>query len=628
MDIAILHLSDLHIVEQNGSYSQILDNLIDDAQTQCTGFKHIVLVITGDIIDVAQYTSSNMDIALSFFKKLRDKLGEKIVGVEIVPGNHDKKRQVINKTLIDEKKAADSINNISAEEWEYFLVPYKMYLELANDIRELFNKNSPTLKDTSYIDEIDEKCFKIIFINLDTSWASHGGPGDKRQLCIEERRLIELKEEYQKKIKSIEKEYITIATAHHPLNWLREKDEAILSSWLLNPDFLNINIYLCGHTHDRQIKSLFDTYKSYITLVTGIGWAEKTAEEGKEKHRYSIYNLNIRNNSCEIIIRKTQSNGAFDFDNDILLTDEEKEDKHIFLPLYPHRSHARIEIPIYWQNKIKNSYIFLNKQILTDMKKISNIFCEITRRMASFREKDIRDFFIKFELNKKSTGTISKQEIYEKYFYSNVETEEVVYLFSNVKNQKILFDNLLAFLRELCGAVVNEFKTSFTDISDFRFHFRKMYEIKDGKSSLENYLYIAICQSTSDGCSDPPPIRDLNYSKSLVRLAYETKHALVYMHNKDHNSLDLSKNTYDKFITLVPNVTKNSCPVIINKKEISLPYLSASLSVHQGEGNSLLLDILNYMNFDEFIFKFVYDYISQFKINMNSFLQEEVHEAR
>mgnify|MGYP001139969734 FL=1 len=279
MNICILHLSDLHINTKNGSYSEVLGNLINDIKDQCSNLKRIILVITGDIIDQAHFSNDNYEIAIKFFKDLQLAIGNKIVGIEFAPGNHDKERQEINNELINKERNKDEISNITDTDWEYFLIPYKKYLQLINEIRLLFNKNSVTIKNTYYVEAIDEKDFKIIFINLDTSWSSYGGNADKRNLCIDEKQLNNLKESYQKEKREDNKKIITIMTAHHPLNWLKEKDESYISSWLLNTEYFNIDFYLCGHTHDRQIKSLFDTYKSYITLVTGIGWDEKTPEE-------------------------------------------------------------------------------------------------------------------------------------------------------------------------------------------------------------------------------------------------------------------------------------------------------------------------------------------------------------
>lgn len=617
MDISILHLSDLHIVEKNGTYSEILGYLIDDIKEQCLYLKHIVLVITGDIINKAFYTDKNKKITLNFFHVLHKEIGDKIVGVEIVPGNHDKEQHEINKKLVEEQRISDKISNISEKEWEYYLVSFKQYLALMNEIRSIFNKNSVKINNTYYVESIDEKDFKVIFINLDTSWSSYGGNIDKRNLCIDEQQLNILKDAYQKEKRDTSKKYLTIMTAHHPLNWLKEKDETFISPWLLNSEYFNIDLYLCGHTHDRQIKSFLDTHKSYITLVTGIGWDEATPDEQKDKHRYSIYNLNLSNGSCEIIIRKTCADGKFDYDNDVLLTPEEKEDKRIYLSLEPFDIKPKIKIPVYINNTVKNEYLFVNKKMLEETKQISDAFYEVANHMALFQAMHVRDFFVKYELNKTSKGTVIKQEVYDDYFYKSIESNKVNELFSNIKNYSIIYENFVSYLRELCGTIVNELNDRFSDVKHIRVHFRKYYKNTTGKD-----LYIAFCQATSLNHNPPPAIRDLEYDNSMLKIAFENQSSFVFKHNKMHNPLSMINNMYDDFITMTSQNSKNIYTFKENRKDTSRPFLTASLSVSY-TNRSDLLDILNYLDIGEFIFKLVYDYVSLFKINMEEFIKIE-----
>lgn len=622
MDISILHLSDLHIIDKNGTYSEILGNLINDIKEQCLHYKHIILVITGDIINKATYTDKNQEIVLSFFSTLKKEIGDKIVGVEITPGNHDKEQHEINKALVNNYRKSENITNINITEWDYFLVSYKKYLNLANRIRRIFNKNSILLTNSYYIEEIDELDFKIIFLNLDTSWSSYGGNADKRNLCIDERQVNDLKEEYQKIKRETSKKYVTIMTAHHPLNWLKEKDETFISPWLFNSEYFNIDFYLCGHTHDRQIKSFFDTYKSYITLVTGIGWDEKTPDEERNKHRYSIYNLNIKNGSCEIIVRKTRSDGLFDYDNDILLTNEEKDDKRIYIPLKPFSIKPKITIPIYQNDKIKNEYLFIDNHILEMIKNISTVFYEVANHMALFQAMHIRDFFVKYELNKTSKGTVTKHTIYDNYFYKNIDNQKVDDLFDNIVNNSIIYYNFISYLRELCGTLISELKDKFEEIEYIRLHFRKYF-----KTENEHELYVAFCQAILEDISTPP-IRDIDYNDSMIKIAFEQNKSFVYNHNKTYNPLPMSNSIYQNFITMAPSINKNIHTYKDNRKDVTRPYLTASLSITCKQKTNIL-DILNYLNIQEFIFKLVFEYATLFKINMSKFIEarEEPEDA-
>lgn len=614
MYISILHLSDLHITDNNGTYSEVLDNLIDDVKNECKYLSRIILVITGDLIDRAQYSDATIEITKQFFQKMYETIGNKIIGVEIVPGNHDKERQKINKNLIEEQRALDDISEIVPKEWDYFLVPYKNFIELANDIRNIFNKNSIVNRNSYYFESIDEKDFKIIFINLDTSWSSYGGAEDKRKLCLDMTQLNILKEKYQQEKRELKKPYLTILTAHHPLNWLKEIDETFINDWLLNSEYFNIDFYICGHIHDRQIKSFFDTYKSYITLVTGVGWAEKTADAQKDRHRYSIYNLNLKNNSCEIIIRKTRTDGIFDYDNDVLLSDDERKNKRIYIPIKSYNNRPTIKIPVYVEDKgLKNDYLFINDEILDKIKKINEIFWDVSNHMAQFQSMHVRDFFVKYELSKTSKSTMVKQEIYDDYFYKNIDNSTVDDLFSNIQNYSIIYNNFLSYLRELCGTIVSSFKNNFEAIKYIRLHFRKYYKEED--------LYTALCQATAETVGNPPGIRDLNYDNSLIKLSFETEKSLVYLHNTKYNPLNMKNNKYHNFISMAPHLGQNVYSFKQNRIEQSRPFLSASLSLTCNT-DSNILDILNYLDISHFIFRLVFDYVSLFKIDMEKFIQE------
>lgn len=49
-------------------------------------------------------------------------------------------------------------------------------------------------------------------------------------------------------------------------------------------------------------------------------------------------------------------------ENDVLLTEEKKEDKRIYLPLEHLGVIPKIEIPIFINNTIKREYLFVDKE--------------------------------------------------------------------------------------------------------------------------------------------------------------------------------------------------------------------------------------------------------------------------
>lgn len=93
-DIYILHLSDLHIRNENRGnmpgvfYSNALQRLIEDISKQIKNKENVVIVISGDIIDQGKY-SKHKPAAIKFFQDLRVATDKKICDIIIVPGNHD-----------------------------------------------------------------------------------------------------------------------------------------------------------------------------------------------------------------------------------------------------------------------------------------------------------------------------------------------------------------------------------------------------------------------------------------------------------------------------------------------------------------------------------------------------------
>ena len=103
-DIYILHLSDLHIRNENKGngpevfYSTALRRLIEDISKQIENKENVIIVISGDVIDQGNY-SKNKPAAIKFFQALRTHTDKKIRDIIIVPGNHDKCRDSVNSLI-------------------------------------------------------------------------------------------------------------------------------------------------------------------------------------------------------------------------------------------------------------------------------------------------------------------------------------------------------------------------------------------------------------------------------------------------------------------------------------------------------------------------------------------------
>ena len=111
---------------------------------------------------------------------------------------------------------------------------------------------------------------------FNTAW-NCTGDRDERHLTNWTIQLDDMKKKYaeQKDGKEVN---LTIALAHHPINWLYGKEEDAFRNLLLNENGCNANVYICGHTHDRDVVNWYNNKHSLTTLVSGIGWPEKNGE--------------------------------------------------------------------------------------------------------------------------------------------------------------------------------------------------------------------------------------------------------------------------------------------------------------------------------------------------------------
>lgn len=75
---SILHLSDLHIKKgRNNKYSPVFRKLINDVVSETKNIDALILIVTGDIIDKADFSETS-DVAVLFFSDLITGLNKKI----------------------------------------------------------------------------------------------------------------------------------------------------------------------------------------------------------------------------------------------------------------------------------------------------------------------------------------------------------------------------------------------------------------------------------------------------------------------------------------------------------------------------------------------------------------------
>ena len=375
MDFNILHLSDLHIKDTE-ELQPNLEKLLCDIENQIKNIHKIIIVVTGDIVDKGIYNKNSINNVTCFFSKLKNILNDKFASILIVPGNHDKCQCTSSNIIIENfREYPNVIENITDDDWNYQLLGYQQFFYLEDKIYEIFYPNStiPIKHNQTFgVEKYINNESVILFIKIDTAWCSLGGDKDKRKLRISTHQLDYLKNEYQKMKKEVDgKQILTIALCHHPIKWLMEEDEELLHSYFINEDYLNVDVILCGHVHDIEINNMYNSFRQITTLLTGIGWKENTPSDKRNKHRYSIYVFNLRRNSCEAIVRKTDSMGNFDIDRDFLPDKVSKDRGKLSIPIILRNNYPYIEIPIYSDKGLKNIPLFIDKNILTNIKDYS-----------------------------------------------------------------------------------------------------------------------------------------------------------------------------------------------------------------------------------------------------------------
>ena len=291
-DLCVLHLSDLHI---GGTVlSDKYTGLIKDITVQLKEVQNIVLAVTGDIALHGEVSKSKEAI-IEFFMELHEALADRVVDVEIVPGNHDVNRAYIFNTLPYQTALTD-------------------YLALVDQIVTIFGERK-RFHNAYGVDVVDCGGRSICFLRADTSWFMEGVQFgscvrvhfEKEQMPkseIEDRRLIlrdsknarineyirnqlaavsdELNIQRRKAIARNSPIEVVIALAHHPLSWLMKTSRLSYADFLGSRSIPKVDIWMCGHAHDVKIHYDNDDNQSMAVLMSGVG----SEEQRRSIHRY------------------------------------------------------------------------------------------------------------------------------------------------------------------------------------------------------------------------------------------------------------------------------------------------------------------------------------------------------
>ncbi|MBD5409594.1 MAG: metallophosphoesterase [Treponema sp.] len=617
-DTHILHLSDLHIESKDGKYSSSLKNLIDDIVIQLKSCGKVILVVSGDIVNKGNYSTNTKKAVRLFFTDLYDKIKEKVIDLEIVPGNHDKERNKLYGLL--SKSIQSSDEELDEEEWDFQLKSFSSFMDMHREILSIFNlKDKDKSSNTFGISSISLKSGQLIFIRLDTSWCSYSD-NDNGKLKIgkfqRDRLLATYKKEKENlKTESSNSNFLTIAISHHPLNLLSQFEEDESNKLLLSDSGLNVDILLCGHVHTLSLAHYFNHEHSLLTLVTGI-----CGEDNLENnHRYSIYALNLANNTCDIIMRQS-GKAQFNYDYSIYVGDKKSASNKLTYPIKVRESHAFIEMETHEiENKKRR---FLDNHLLSKVPLVCSALSDFARNMANKNAIYKNDFLDKFRLENCSTEEDKKNyEELEAYFTRRSALSD--------RGVKILekhysTESFLAFLQEICDELISCLEDCFSQKSILRVHIRAFDKSNDEYKSL--------CYNTNmekKPTEDLSP-RSLKWNKFL-EIAYKGKNPIIYSANLCLNEIDTS---WDDFLTIIPDcigIDKAfSQPIKGNKFEnTKRPWLTFGLSFKSSsKSDSDILYILSFLGIQDIIKSIIDDYIDIFKIHLQDVFENNQSKAK
>lgn len=655
-DITILHLSDLHIESSDGSYSNLLKHLLDDIESTTKYVKEgsLVVVVTGDILH--QANSRALQSASKFFKDLNIKIGRKVKKIYIVPGNHDKCRTTDDKFLIPAYRALREHKNKESHEfrtksifddgfrnsfWSFHHKAYDSdtgsgYIGLTKEIYKEFGMKDDEIEEAKYINNTYGVCSveifgkRFCFILLNTSW-SCVDDFDNRNLIIGKFQLDEIREQYRREINAEpERDFaLTIALGHHPMNSLKGEEEDMLFSSMVSFEGLKTDVYLCGHTHDRDIVNWSNNTHSVTTLVTGIGWPEKEDSSHVGQHTYSIYVFNIDENSTDIYVRGTDDRGVFNPDFRIYASNIDKNIEKISKPIHPNDCYPYIVLSS--SSITSQASYYITKEFMSKIQQYHSKIGKFQYIVGALTESDKNELYENISIgDKENIGEFDDgsedtddfnrydQALFS-YLYQTIDIDiadipdDVTELLNISKNRNLTNEMLLGFLTKICQILkmlLTDDNCREGDVA--RFHFRFL-------SNFNTYTYRRLCTSfnTKEEMGEND-ISEMDYG-DLLKLSYDTGNGCIYTINEATCARKLSAK-WMNFITVVPTFDRNN----YNRKTFSRtekhPFITFGLTTNT---NSLywLLYCMDYFSIKNVLDELIDRYIQIFGIDLKRFCE-------
>lgn len=644
-DFVILHLSDLHIVSHKGDYSTALHKMIDHICGVTNDYKKIIIVVTGDIVEKGEFEKSAKTIK-NFFEDIKNKLGEKIVDLVFTPGNHDKKRGVLNLPDSDKILEEKFWNDFKENDWQYFENQFEEYLKTTKAIREDIFKLSPAFDGTYGLHHVTLDNFNICFLCVNSSWSCMGD-NESGKLRIGRFQLDDLKEQYQSSVKKQSYD-LTIALMHHPTDWLTQVEQKYFNQYMIDEYRLNTNIILQGHIHEKEIYNWYNQNHSITTFVTGMGWDQQ--KELKDLgHRYSIYEINCHSKIARVNTYVSDSCGNFNEDTTVY------RGNNLVFPLNVHK-YLEINMLHFKDNEI--SCYFPDGNIVEDLSSLTTQLCDfvcimhdiLTKYQMAYENHLLiqRDILCKFktlvfEENHK-IHNMSKEELYNKLDFNDVQKHyslsdevsdahitildciekirnhlistcdleenvnqefspsdyyHIIENFSSKQTEIYMKEKFLSFLGEFCLRIQAKIFSNrdFESGDTVRFHFRAM----ESKEVLKYRKIFSLTLSKDDlgkvNSIENADLTDIDYCGSLIEQSFEKNKTLLHSLNPSGNNHE-KKDCWLDFITIATSNDFNTRKIEKDDEIMRYPYITFGVTVNNFKFQEKIR-LLSYIGFEK-----------------------------
>ncbi len=637
-DLTILHLSDLHIDGQGRTYSELLKNLLNDIKGQFQSLSNhsFVLVITGDIINIGARKAINN--AKKFFNDIKNKIGDRLLGIYIVPGNHDKYRSKENELLIPsyrsyleckfsyyperEKSGKPGFSDEYFEKlWEKQKDTYKEsgYNELINYIYDElfpeFKEMGDVVKDTFGVHVLEIEGKKFCFILFNTAWSCIDDY-DYRHILIGDFQMKRIKEKYDE-LTDEEEIALTLAMGHHPLNFLYGSEQDSVFNNLIFKESICSEVYMCGHTHDRDIINWSNTNHTMYTLMTGIGWPDKDVQN-QQYHYYSIYNFNLDLNSLDIYVRSTRGDK---FRPDLSIYGENDDTVQLVRAIRPNLHKSAITISTAGDVGIKAMFPSFHLQEANI--RFSQAIGKVSAAVRMIMVEDFYDLLDNCVIpldDETRQDYIVEALLYDRFYdiisdadYNIDLDRRLVPFFEHPTNKELIIKNFDSFFQRLCQLFSEELLIDQSG-STIRFHFRYLRD----KASL---IYSELCSSFSREYEPNDMIQDMGYG-DLLEAAFTSSvsKSLIYSVNEKLCKQKLeNKEKWKNFITIVPDFAEN----IYQKKRKNAshkdyPFITFGITVDNHQDDNLLY-LLDINRMDIILSDIMKTYVRCFAIKMDEY---------